>query len=75
MNALVRLRCGATGIYIGHGHGLFVSAQDNDLCIDFVDPDRPPQEGLPTPSDRAVHLAQMALRAGYGTAKAEAVEV
>lgn len=70
MHKLVRLRCGATGLDIGHGHGLFVSAQDNDLSIDRINPDREPQEGLPVPSSADAWVARIALRAGYAAGAA-----
>jgi len=55
----VRVKCGATGRYLGAytGHtdlALFVSAQDNGLCIDAVDFDQTPADGLPVPSDHAL---------------------
>jgi hypothetical protein len=50
----VRLRCSATGRYVGAGLGLYVSAQDNDLCLDQVDRDGAPAKGLPLPTDDAV---------------------
>lgn len=61
---LVRLNCGATGADIGHGYGLYVSAQDNDLDIDRINtsPDAdPPWLDTPWPGSSNVALARMIL--------------
>lgn len=57
MRKTVRARCGATGIDIGFNYCLFVSAQGNELCVDKIDFDREPQEGLPMPTKEEVSAA------------------
>lgn len=61
----VRLRCTATGRYIGTVNGveigMFISAQDNSPTCDTVDPDGTPYEGLPMPSTMEVLAAAAAL--------------
>lgn len=59
----VRVKCTATGRYLQDGLALVVSAQDNDLFVDEVDPDGPPPHpSLPVPSDDALHGACAGLR-------------
>ena len=68
---LVRLTCGATGVDVGHGYGLFVSAQDNDLGIDLINtsPDAdPPWENTPWPGDVEISVARMVLSSIRGVA-------
>jgi hypothetical protein len=64
----VRVRCSATGRYIGNFEGfdlgLFVSAMDNSFTIDLVDPDGTPHEGLPLPSDDALEAVATGLAYG-----------
>ena len=70
---VVRTRCTATGRYIGRYGGknlaLFVSAMDNELCVDDVDPDGEPHPGLPTPTDRELQAASAGLRRGLRLAE------
>jgi hypothetical protein len=58
---LARLACGATGVPIGQGWGIFVSAQDNDLGLDRIVtvPEHPPWVDAPVPSSTEVNLARM----------------
>lgn len=63
----VRVRCGATGRYLGDGLALVVSAQDNDLLIDVVVHPaaphyEPPHPTLPVPTDRELSAAACGLR-------------
>lgn len=64
----VRVCCSATGRYLGSYGGedlaLFVSAQDNDLCVDIVDPSREPHPSLPVPTDRQLSAAGAGIRYG-----------
>ena len=68
----VRTRCTATGRYIGSYGGedlaLYVSAMDNDLCIDLVNTDGQPRPGLPLPTDRELLAAGAGI--GYGRRQA-----
>lgn len=52
----VKVKCTATGRYLGNGQALFVSAMDNGLCEDDVA--RPIRVGnphnLPMPSDESL---------------------
>jgi len=59
----VRLRCGATGRYLGRGTGLglFVCAQDNDLGIDEIVLDGEPWDESPLPSLEACTAANVGL--------------
>lgn len=59
----VRVRCGATGRYLGRGLALVVSAQEGDLFVDRVNPDGdPPHPTLPVPSNDAMAGASAVLR-------------
>ena len=61
---LVRLKCGATGVDLGHGYGLFVSAQDNDIAMDEISTDPygdPPQKGLPIPPKDSISAGRLAV--------------
>lgn len=73
--ALVRAKCNATGIYIGAIAGkdwvLFVSAMDNDLCIDELGQGEP-HPGLPRPTGREGAAALYGLSTGLRLGKAEA---
>ena len=53
---LCRARCSAPARYLGEGLCLFVSAQDNDLCVDHVS-DKPYVGELPLPTDRELCAA------------------
>jgi hypothetical protein len=57
----VRVTCGATGRYLQDGLALYVSAQDNDLCVDEVDLGVPPHPSLPVPNDDALSGASVGL--------------
>ena len=67
----VRLRCGATGVDIGGGWGLYVSAQDNDLGVDKIAPDREPWAEAPLPGANEVTAAALAVRAATADLRAE----
>ena len=59
---LVRLKCGATGVDLGHGYGLYVSALDNDIAIDEINTDpytEAPQKDLPIPGEDSIGAARM----------------
>jgi hypothetical protein len=60
----VRVRCGATGRALGMDDlALFVSAMDNSLNLDQINPDgEPPHPSLPVPTDSALEAACGALR-------------
>lgn len=70
----VRTRCTATGRYIGWYGGqhlaLFISAQDNDLCVDTVDRSGQPHPSLPVPTDRELCAAAVGIRYGLHGAPA-----
>ena len=59
----VRLRCTATGVDIGYGWGLYVSAQDNDLGVSRINPDAEPWADSPLPTPDEVSAARTVLRA------------
>lgn len=56
----VRVKCSATGRYIGDRLALVVSAMSNELFVDEIaGPDgAPPNPTLPVPSDEAVMAAE-----------------
>lgn len=58
---IVRLLCSATGVDIGNGWGLFVSAQDNDLGVDRIADGHRPQEGVPLPSTGEIEAAKVTM--------------
>lgn len=60
----VRLRCTATGVDIGGGWGLYVSAQDNDLGVDRIDPDgAAPWDRAPIPTSYEAAIARVVVAA------------
>jgi len=61
---LARLNCGATGVDVGWGYGLFVSAQDNDLGLDKISTDPntdPPWENAPVPGSVETGVVRMTI--------------
>lgn len=59
----VRVKCGATGRYVGLGCALVVSVGNNDLFLDAVNPaGEPPHPSLPVPTDQEIAGAAAALR-------------
>jgi hypothetical protein len=56
----VRVKCGATGRYVGYGLALVVSAQDNDLFLDEAT-SIAGHPTLPAPSNEALAGAYEAL--------------
>lgn len=63
---LVRLKCGATGVDLGYGYGIYVSAQDNELSMDEIVTDPyadAPWRDTPIPSEDKILAARMVL--GY----------
>jgi len=59
---LCRTNAGAPSRYLDHGLGLWVSSQDNDLCISEVAPVVSEPTKQPVPSDEEVRAALVALR-------------
>ena len=63
---VVWLQCGAVGIDIGQGWGLYVSAQDNDLAADLIRTRTrimAHQTELPLPTPEEVSAARAVIRA------------
>jgi hypothetical protein len=62
-----RAKCSAPARYIALGKCLYVSAQDNSLCVDDARPAVGGEDRLPHPSDDDLHEAGIKL---YGSASA-----
>jgi hypothetical protein len=60
----VRAKCGATGVDIGSGYCLIVSAQDNDIFVDKIDlaPTVEPHPTLPIPTEQEYSGARAVMR-------------
>lgn len=59
----VRAKCGATGVDIGDGLCLIVSAQDNSIFVDDIDknPTMEPHPTLPIPTQQEYDGARSAV--------------
>jgi hypothetical protein len=58
-----RARCGAPARFAGFGMCCYVSALDNEIAVDRVDPSGTASDTLPHPSDRCVRIVHAALAA------------
>lgn len=58
-----RARCTAPARYAGFGMCAFISAQDNSVTVDRVDPEGEPNPSLPHVSDRDLRIVFSALYA------------